>query len=46
VAVCVLSAVVNLVFVAATPFWSTLLIALDVLLIYAITVHGGELERR
>jgi hypothetical protein len=46
VAVCVVSAVVNLAFLAAAPFWSTLLIALDVLLIYAITVHGGELEQR
>ena len=43
VAVCVISAVVNLAFLAAAPFWSTVLIGLDVLLIYAITVHGSAL---
>jgi hypothetical protein len=26
----------------ASPFASTLIIALDVFMIYAITVHGGE----
>jgi hypothetical protein len=26
--------------------WSTIVIALDVLVIYAITVHGGELKER
>jgi hypothetical protein len=40
VAVC--SAVVNLVFIPAAPFAATLIIGLDVFLIYAITVHGGE----
>jgi hypothetical protein len=39
------SAVVNLGFLAATPAWATLLIALDVVVIYALTVHGAELER-
>ena len=37
-----LSALVNLLFLPAAPFASTLIIALDVFLIYAITVHGGE----
>ena len=37
-----LSAVVNLVFIPAAPITATLIIALDVFLIYAITVHGGE----
>ena len=37
-----LSALVNLVFIPAAPFAATLIIALDVFLIYAITVHGGE----
>lgn len=33
----------NLAFLAAAPFWTTVLIGLDLLLIYAITVHGSEL---
>jgi hypothetical protein len=33
----------HLSFVAATPFWSTLIIAFDVMVIYALTVHGGGL---
>jgi hypothetical protein len=37
-----LSAVVNLAFIPASPFAATLIISLDVFLIYAITVHGGE----
>jgi hypothetical protein len=36
-----LSAVVNLAFMPASPFAATLIIALDVLVIYAITVHVG-----
>jgi hypothetical protein len=42
VALAGLSALVNLAFVTASPFAATLIIALDVFLIYAITVHGGE----
>ncbi len=42
VALAGLSALVNLVFVTASPFAATLIIALDVFLVYAITVHGGE----
>jgi hypothetical protein len=41
-----LSAVVNLGFLAASPVWSTLLIALDVLVIFALTVHGWEIDER
>jgi hypothetical protein len=44
VAVC--SAVVNFAFVAAYPFWSVLVIAIDVLVIYAIASHGGELRHK
>jgi hypothetical protein len=43
VALAVLSAVVNLAFLSAAPFAATLIIALDVFVIYAIAVHGGEL---
>lgn len=42
VALAALSAVVNLTFIPAAPFAATLIIAMDVFLIYAITVHGGE----
>ncbi|HEV7188095.1 MAG TPA: hypothetical protein VGN28_09410 [Blastococcus sp.] len=42
VALAGLSAIVNLVFIPASPFAATLIISLDVFLIYAITVHGGE----
>jgi hypothetical protein len=39
-----LSAVVNLLFIEAYPLWSTLIIAVDVLVIYALTVHGREMR--
>ena len=35
-----LSALVNIAFISAYPVWSTILIALDVIVIYAIIVHG------
>jgi hypothetical protein len=38
------SAVVNLGFFAAYPVWATFVIAFDVITIYALAVHGGELE--
>jgi len=39
-----LSALVNLVFIAAYPFWSIMVITIDVLVVYAIVVHGRELR--
>jgi hypothetical protein len=39
-----LSAIVNLAFVAATPVWSITIIALDVIIIYSLIVHGRELD--
>jgi hypothetical protein len=39
-----LSAVVNLLDIAAYPLWSLIVIAVDVLVIYALVVHGGELK--
>jgi hypothetical protein len=39
----VLSAIGNLLVLTAYPVWSTIVITLDVLVIYAITVHGNEL---
>ena len=46
VIVAIVSAVVNLAFIAAYPVWSTILIAVDVIVIYAIVVHGRELRNR
>jgi len=43
VALALVSATVNLAFVAAAPVWSVVVIAIDVVVIYAICVHGGEL---
>jgi tetrahydromethanopterin S-methyltransferase subunit F len=40
----VLSAIVNLAFIAAYPVWSTVVIAVDIIVIYAIVVHGRELK--
>jgi hypothetical protein len=44
VVVAMVSAIVNLGFLAAFPLWAVIMIALDVVIIYAITVHGGELR--
>src|SRR5690242_20093274 len=44
VVIAVLSALVNLAFISAYPVWSTIVIALDVIVIYAIIVHGRELK--
>ena len=43
-AIAVISAILNLVFIGAYPVWSTTIIALDVVVIYAIVVHGRELK--
>ncbi|MGI9823957.1 DUF7144 family membrane protein [Agromyces sp. Marseille-Q5079] len=39
-----LSAVGQLFLIPAQPWWSLIVIAIDVLVIYAITVHGRELR--
>ena len=39
-----LSALANLLFISAFPIWSTIVIAIDVIVIYAIIVHGRELK--
>lgn len=39
-----LSALANLAFLAAYPFWSTIMIAMDILVIFALTVHGDEVK--
>jgi hypothetical protein len=38
------SAVVNLAFINAAPVWSTILITLDVLVIFAVIAHGREMQ--
>jgi hypothetical protein len=44
IAMALVSAMVNLAFIAAYPLWSIVVIALDVLVIYAIAMHGQELQ--
>lgn len=38
------SAVANMAFVPVYPVWSLLIITVDILVIWAVTVHGGELK--
>ena len=38
----VLSAIENMAFLPAYPIWSTIIIAVDVIVIYALTVYGRE----
>jgi hypothetical protein len=42
IAFAVISAIVNLAFLPAYPVWGVLIIALDVVVIYALAVHGRE----
>jgi hypothetical protein len=44
IAIAMLSAILNLVFISAYPVWSAIVIAIDVIVIYAIVVHGRELK--
>jgi hypothetical protein len=39
------SAVVNLAYIAAYPLWSVIVIALDVIIIHALAVHGREVRQ-
>jgi hypothetical protein len=39
-----ISALANLIFIEAYPVWSVLIIAVDVVVIYSLTVHGHELR--
>jgi hypothetical protein len=40
----VLSAIANFLFIPYYPFWSLLLITLDILVIWALTAHGGDMR--
>jgi hypothetical protein len=42
IGIAALSALGNLLFLPAYPFWCTVVIAVDVLVIYALAVHGRE----
>jgi len=39
-----IAAIVNLAFISAYPIWMTLMITIDVLVIWAVTVHGREVK--
>ncbi|GIE98471.1 DUF7144 family membrane protein [Paractinoplanes rishiriensis] len=42
--IAVVSALANLAFLPAYPIWCTIIIAMDVLVIYALAVHGREVR--
>ncbi|MGA5300026.1 DUF7144 family membrane protein [Nucisporomicrobium flavum] len=42
IVIAVISALANIAFLSAYPIWSTIIIAMDVLVIYALAVHGRE----
>ncbi|OQO90861.1 tryptophan-rich sensory protein [Saccharomonospora piscinae] len=42
IAMASISAIVSLAFIPAYPLWSLVVIALDIVVIYAIAVHGGR----
>jgi len=44
IAFAVISAIINLAFMAAYPVWGIIIIALDVVVIYALAVHGREMK--
>ena len=44
VCVAVLSVLVNFTFIQAYPVWSAIMITLDVIVVYALIVHGREMR--
>ena len=44
VGLALLSAVLNMAFFAAYPWWSAIMITVDTLVIWALTVHGREMK--
>ena len=38
------SALVNLTYIAAYPLWSMTIIAVDIIVIYSLAVHGREVN--
>jgi hypothetical protein len=43
IALAVLSAIANFLFIPYYPFWSLLIITLDIFVIWAVAAHGGDL---
>lgn len=41
-----LNAIVQLLFIPAYPFWAMTVIAVDIIVIWALAVHGGDLRAR
>ena len=46
VVIALLSSIVNLAFLSAYPLWSGIMIAVDILVIYAVTAHGDTAVER
>ena len=44
IALAVLSAIANFAFIPYYPFWSILIITLDIFVIWAVAVHGGAMR--
>ncbi|GAB3309025.1 membrane protein [Geodermatophilus aquaeductus] len=44
VGIALVSALANLVFISAYPLWSVIMITIDVIVIFAIIVHGREVK--
>jgi hypothetical protein len=44
VAVAFVSCLLNIAFLSAYPIWSTIMIAVDILVIWAVIVHGREVK--
>ena len=44
IAIAMISAITNLAFLSAAPVWYTIMIVMDILVIYAVTMYGGERE--
>ena len=44
IALAVLSAIANFLFIPYYPFWAILIITLDIFVIWAIAAHGGDLR--
>jgi hypothetical protein len=42
VVLAMISAIANIAFLSAYPIWSTMIIAMDVLVIWAVCAHGRE----
>jgi hypothetical protein len=46
VVLAVISAFANFAFISSYPVWSSIMLAVDVLVIWAVTVHGDEMRSR